>query len=366
MKSTSRKIGILTFHDTTNFGAVLQAVATYIVVRDLGFWVEIIDYHCKEIDCREIPEYQIKAHKKSMMFWIKFILRDYKNIRKHRDILAFLKDNAQISLKSYTRKNIKDIVNQYDMFLIGSDMLWCTEFTGSDYTFMLDFLQDCNKKSAFATSIGIPWAIDEEAVIVKYLEDFKNIAVREPDSAEKLSLLLKRKINYVCDPTMLIKPEQWRNFIGSHSKQMQKYCLVYMDDWQGNCIKNAKDYAKQYAIGLKVIGFKVMGKPTSGFQVWEVYSVEDFLASIADAEMLFTASYHGMLFAIYFHIPFVYFNKDSSRLEGIANILGLENRNGNRYRVEEMREIYWPQVDRKREKFRIRSMEMLKLMLHAE
>lgn len=51
--SKNADVGILTFHDTTNFGACLQAVATYQALSERGVCCEIINYHCAEIDRRE-------------------------------------------------------------------------------------------------------------------------------------------------------------------------------------------------------------------------------------------------------------------------------------------------------------------------
>ena len=51
------QIGIITFHDTVNYGATLQAVATYKAISKLENQnVEIIDYRCKSIDIRELPK----------------------------------------------------------------------------------------------------------------------------------------------------------------------------------------------------------------------------------------------------------------------------------------------------------------------
>ena len=44
------KVGILTFHNAYNYGAVLQTYATQEIVKSYGHEVEIIDYHNKAID----------------------------------------------------------------------------------------------------------------------------------------------------------------------------------------------------------------------------------------------------------------------------------------------------------------------------
>lgn len=55
------KIGISTFHDTMNYGAMLQAVSLCRVVREAGYDCEIIDYDCQNIDKRKLPRWNYKG-----------------------------------------------------------------------------------------------------------------------------------------------------------------------------------------------------------------------------------------------------------------------------------------------------------------
>lgn len=50
------KIGILTFHDTTNFGSLLQTYGLYKSITNFGYDCDVIDYECPEITKREIPK----------------------------------------------------------------------------------------------------------------------------------------------------------------------------------------------------------------------------------------------------------------------------------------------------------------------
>lgn len=44
------KIGILTFHQAENFGAILQTYALQTYLQKQGYSVEVIDYRCKSIE----------------------------------------------------------------------------------------------------------------------------------------------------------------------------------------------------------------------------------------------------------------------------------------------------------------------------
>lgn len=54
------KIGIITFHRTTNFGSLLQTYGLYKKIELLGKTPEIIDYRCDEIESREELNNQFK------------------------------------------------------------------------------------------------------------------------------------------------------------------------------------------------------------------------------------------------------------------------------------------------------------------
>lgn len=42
------KVGIITYHSAYNYGSVLQAYATQVAVKKLGFDAEIINYRMRE------------------------------------------------------------------------------------------------------------------------------------------------------------------------------------------------------------------------------------------------------------------------------------------------------------------------------
>ena len=63
-------IGILTFHDTTNFGSALQSYALCKAIRDLGGEAEIVDYQCSAIVKRE----NVKSTYSGLKGILKYIL----------------------------------------------------------------------------------------------------------------------------------------------------------------------------------------------------------------------------------------------------------------------------------------------------
>lgn len=352
-----KDVGILTFHDTSNFGAILQAYATFKAVTSLGYSAEIIDYQNDNIRRREIPIERLR-NSQSTKDTAKWVLRDHKEQKKYELLIGFLKNETALSDRNYTKSNFTEARKEYKTMLVGSDMLWCTRYTLSDYSYMLEGIEGC-KKVSYATSVGYRWADEEDAAIISMLSSFDRIAVREKDTADYLGSRLRKLIDNVCDPTMLIGSSEWETLITSKIKTNE--ILIYMDDSDKHCENTADIIAKKSGMIVRKVGFQIW--PFKNKSVVELYTIQAFLSAIYNASMIITASYHGLLFAIYFHIPFIYFNKDSSRMSTLADRLGIGYRDGNKYNVAEMKDIDWNEIDKNVENFRLESMSVLKGML---
>lgn len=93
-------------------------------------------------------------------------------------------------------------------------------------------------------------------------------------------------------------------------------------------------------------------------------SLEDFLSLINDAAEVITASYHGMLFSIYFNKQFIYFNRaHKSRMNTLARKLQVTECNGEGKDVLNMPQINYMKVNNAVEDYRSFSIECLKKLL---
>ena len=352
-----KKVGLITFHDTTNFGSLLQTYGLYRKVNELGYYCEVVDYQCRNIVERELP--QPLEWKGSLKVFLKDSLKRIVRRRKYSQLHRFLLSNMHVS-PGCDRNTLSEIRDRYDKYLIGSDITWGMDVIGQDTTFFLDFEQDSRKKTAFAASAGNPWAEEHKNIVGPLLKDFDFIAVREDETAEWVEELTGSRPKVVCDPTMLITSDEWKKFC-SPRKEAGKYVLVYFDNNAGDCLASAKKYARKYGLKVKLIGY---GRPRRDVDVVRPYSVEDFLSLINDAAFVVTASYHGMLFSTYFNKDFAYFNRaHKSRMNTLANRLGVIDREGGVNDVLEMGPVDFDVVNQKVEDYRKDSMDTLSELL---
>lgn len=351
------KIGILTFHDTTNFGSLLQTYGLYKAIENLGKECEVIDYQCQSIIERELPRpikftFNIRSLARQL-------LSHYFATRKYRELSAFSENRLKLSCR-YDRSNITICNNSYYKFVVGSDIVWGLDITKGDTAYFLDFVSDKSRKFAFSSSVGNPWKDSEKAVVSPLLLDFAYIAVREEESAQWVEELTAKRPDVVCDPTMLISSDEWAA-IKSDKYIDRKYVLVYFDNSRGSCLDMAKQYAKQHNLEALFINY---GIPVKGASSVHPYSLEDFLSLIYYADRVFTASYHGMLFSVYFNKQFVFFNRaHKSRMNTLAKILNVQNCNGENVDVLKMPMVDYDVVNNLVEQYRNHSIEKLKYIL---
>lgn len=350
-------IGLLTFQDTNNFGSYLQTYGLYKKVVDLGYDCEIIDYKCPALVRKEVPHLP-KLRKNLYKYIVNWVTNPQR--LKYQELQRFLHENAHVS-EACNRNNIKKICDRYDNILVGSDMVWEMELQEGDLTYFLDFETNASKKIAFASSIGFPWKDGDKKKIKQFLTDFRHIAVREIQSADWVQDLIGKRPEVVCDPTMLLSIEEWRAYVNKEDVK-GKYVLAYFEDDNNDCINTAIEYAHKHNLKVRRIEY---GTSTPEYDVVYPKSINEFLSLIFNAELVVTASYHGMLFSLYFNRPLIYFlRRQTSRVDTLVEKLGIEICNGhNMSDRTQMPDMNYNKINEAIERYRNFSIACLSNML---
>lgn len=351
------KIGMLTFHRTNNFGSVLQTYGLYKKIIDLGYECEIIDYRCPAIEYKE--KLKIEWHLTKPKEIVKNILFQPTLNKKASSLQKFIADNMNMG-NMYTPDTISRVEQNYSKIIVGSDIVWGRDITQNDYTYFLDFIKDNKKKFAFASSVGDYTIRGDEERLKILLSDFEYIAVREEEAVDWVRRVSGKKAEWVCDPTMLLLADEWKKVIPL-KKIVDDYVLVYFNTPDGKCLKSAIEYAKKYN---KKVYFINYGLQIKGVIRKRPTSLEEFLSLIANANMVFTASYHGMLFSIYFHKRFMFYTRaHKSRMISLAKYLSLEDCCGDEKKIDEFKDIDYVAVEQRVKEFRDNSILVLNRML---
>ena len=347
------KIGLLTFHDTTNFGSWLQTYALYKKVKQLGYHIEIIDYKCEGIKKRE----KLTCSKLDNMLVEDIIFL----LKKQIAFYFYTKKYLRISKKRYSRNNLEELKGKYTTYLLGSDLVWDLNITYGDTTYLFDFLPLCYTRYAYAASDGRDYIPDSQRSKFKeYLQYFKTITVRENGMVNDIKELTGRTVEHVCDPTLLLECDEWKRFI-KKKKAKQKYVLLYFVDEKGNLSRIAKKYAREH--GLKILAINKDFNIELKDKI-DPISISDFLSLIFYAEKVFTASYHGMMFSLIFNKQLVFFPfAPATRMRSVSEMFELDKANIDSPQFQLNADIDYDMVNEKLNDFRKHSIKILEDML---
>lgn len=323
------KIGILTFHETLNYGAVLQAFALEKYIQMLGYDAECINYRCNAVYAREFPQSLKEA--KSLKNKVKYIFGEKNFKSKEQSFKNFQMKWMDISSIQYDRSNIEDSEKKYACFIAGSDQIWNLILTDGDTTYFLDFVTDLKKKNVYAASFGYA-SVPEKYVAstTKVLnKKFNNISVREVQGAEIIKEITKNDVDVVLDPTLLLKANQWREILNLRSEKKDRYIFVYLPHDKKSVFTFAKQLAKK--TGCIIYYANITYIPYPGVKNFFDLSPREFLSMIDKAEYIITGSFHGTAFSINFGKQFFYEDsiasgKNGSRVANLVKMLGLKNR----------------------------------------
>ncbi|MEM1239563.1 MAG: polysaccharide pyruvyl transferase family protein [Cyanobacteria bacterium P01_H01_bin.26] len=318
------KIGIITFHHTTNYGATLQAYALSKALSAWGHSVEIIDYRPKGAVGFYVK--QLLPIKNKKFDWNKDF---YRHILKAFRMRKFLVSSLNLSkLKCYSNYNLRAIFEaaNYDAIITGSDQVWClnTKFRGFDPAYFLDFFEageNCLKIS-YAPSVGETKSFgDKRAEICDLIEKFDYVSVRDHHSKSVLQKECGVTATKVLDPTFLVSYDD----ILTPPDTAAPYLLVYNHKKLNNLQEQAiKEIAR--VKNLKIIS------------VGDIWSVADhskiavhpkeWIGYFKQASYVFTNTFHGTIFSLLFRKDFTVFVGEGKRnkIHDLLGSLELETR----------------------------------------
>ncbi len=358
------KIGILTFQKAINYGAVLQLYALQKIVRKLGVDTEVINYISPKLK----NDYKIIRRNDGLKNLLASIFCAKAFYERKRRFKVFEKKYFNLTDELYSKGDLSRICNEYDYLITGSDQVWNYTITNTDSTYMLDFVEDSNKKISYAASFGVAQIPDKLKVWYKnLLQDFKAISVREKQGQAIIKSLCNKEVSVVLDPTFLLTKKDWTKLNISDTKN-KKYILVY-------CLRRS-NLLNEFAEKLKAkTGFEIIVLNPRIRNIYDKSSAyssgpKEFIGLFMNAEYVLTNSFHGTAFSINFNKKFLVdldINSaisTNSRLLNILSLLGLEDRIIDNIDIEKMyQDIDYSKVNTILDEERRKSINYLKMSL---
>lgn len=300
------KIGLLTYHNSTNYGAVMQCYATCRALKELGHEVEIINF------CQDE-----KKSSRSFIFYFKM-----KNFFRFMDErypkLTESIDNIEI---------LKKRVMNYDCLMVGSDQVWNPQIARDKLeAYFLSFGSEGMRRVSYASSFGIgEWPEDKDdlvPVIKQNLSRFNAISVREDTGRQIIADKFGLNSKVVLDPTLLHRG--YTELSGEVVPNHQVICyLLYRSQKQLEKVKHLASLLGKKPRMISTIHY------VKGFTYTYPPSIENWLRYMAGAEFIVTDSFHGLAFSLIYNKQFVVIspnNGKNSRLLDLLKLVGLEER----------------------------------------
>lgn len=327
------KIAILTLPLHTNYGGILQCYALQTVLERMGHEVLVLtkpkydrSYYwiyplaiCKRFLKWSVLKKDVLIWKAPHEFFCKYTDRFI-----HRYIHRWVK-------RVWTPR----MSNRFDAIIVGSDQVWRPEYLGSvtlEDAF-LNFAKDCSiKRIAYAASFGVDectYIPEQLEKCVPLLQLFNAISVREFSGIDICKKYFGVEACQKIDPTLLLNEEDYMQLVNQmDTKPSGGDLMVYVLDETDE--------------KTKIVGAVSTAKQLSPFQAnskvenliapkeeWIQQPVEQWLRGFHDANMVVTDSFHGCVFSILFHKPFIAIGnaeRGMARFTSLLRIFDLENR----------------------------------------
>lgn len=320
------KVAILTIHVGINFGSVLQTIATYDIIKRLGFQPLIINYIPDRATFKRYLKGAFKSPKK--LLWRLFFMPVY--LKGHSIYRKYLQRHVMLSKPIYKSDDFKHKCPKADFYVAGSDQIWNSVHNeGFDGRYFFEGIEDNASKIAFCSSFGRSSIdADEQANVKRLLSGFKTISVREESGVDILNRV-GIKATQLVDPTFLFTKDEWAGY-ASPRIEKDPYILIYTpyNTVDADVIfKSARHLAQKY--NLKILTFSWTAKRDPKADRTILFANPgDFLSLMIHADFVITNSFHGTAFSINLNKQFWVFQPSafSTRIESILNLTNLRDR----------------------------------------
>lgn len=334
------KVAIITHPLQYNYGGVLQAYALSTVLKK--YYEDVI---------------VLRHSYFSLKDFVKIVIESFSPFHKFK--------RNYINEKIFVFKDLEKKLqhNNIDTIVVGSDQVWRRDFALSNLTFG-QFLSDESSMKVFSYGASFgndKWEYNDEETreIKKYISNFCNVSVREKTGQELCRTYLDVEAKWVLDPTMLLGPEIYRNFVRkSQDKFIFCYLLDYESPFNQAIMNELSDLYSNPVKTTRLIKNRLLKRITP------TLSIQGWLSNIYNAEIILTDSFHGCVFCILFNKPFYVLENDkggNTRIMSLLDYFGLVDRliRPDRKFIINNIEIDWDTINKKLDDMRTISFDYI-------
>ncbi len=311
-----KRIGILTYVNSVNYGAFLQAFSLWSVISERykdKVEVEIINY-----DSRKSHDIYKSGNSREIKG------ERYQRFEEEKKTLPLSKNQLISDSISDISEFIKSF--EYDVIVVGSDEVWKTDgMRGFPNAYWLNFDIGKTIRLAYAVSGRNDYQKlneEEKKYICESINKFEYIGVRDSITKRELENILNVEIKENCDPTLL-----WEEFY-----QLSRSDIANVKTKRGiatdrrivvlilSNVELERYLYEKLSLEEFVISTNATGENTTDYPCYAQSPIE-WQELIAISDLVITDRFHGTVFSLIHDRPFVSIEHEPEGRGKIENIL---------------------------------------------
>lgn len=359
------KIGIVTYWKSEdNYGQLLQCYALQTYLKNKGHDAYLIKYapvveRSTNILIRRwigyVLDLIIPSRKRLAVLLKERLLKN-----KTREFSKFRKQYISQTDTIYSSiEEIKENYPEADCYITGSDQVWNNDLQlRSTLGWYLDFGDAYTLRISYAASIGRDLKDEEIDIFCKYITNLDGVSVREKSTEILCKKLGLKDVQTVLDPTLLL-PISSYNSLMVPLDNINPFIFIYLinvNTIEETKWKEIEPYITKSKLDVRVVsssGYCNMCDVIPNHSITYA-TIPEWLSYIQKSEYVVTTSFHGIVFSILMHKPFLAiplkneYKQANVRIYDFLSLLHLESRiynNDLEFERQITQDINWDDVD---------------------
>lgn len=389
------KIAILTQPLHTNYGGILQAYAVQKILRDRGHDVVTLDIPLKEERTNDSFYMQMRLFVVTLASFLLCRIKinniewPYNTKKRNKKLIrhsmrSFISRIIRLSPTIETKETLDEYIREqhFDAYIVGSDQVWRPLYSPHIGWFFLDFLPDRfrGKRIALSASFGTSeWEFSNEQTeyLKSFAQKFAAVSVREKSGVDLCKKYFDVFAKQVLDPTMMLTIGDYKKLVKldkHHTYSMRGSIFSYVLDTSNEARIVTDRISTILGLSVQYLNARsdVYGPYTNKKRIVKYFPmpVSQWLRGFQETDFVVTDSFHGTVFSILHHKPFVVIANETrglARIETLLKTFNLEGRlicsDANYNREWLLNGIHWDKVDLSLKVRREEFMDFIKTVL---
>jgi hypothetical protein len=362
------KIGIMTFWwSDDNYGQILQCYALQKYLCDAGHDTYLIRYDPRNDYVKtSVLKKALKVFNPvKLINHLSYKKRLINNRREEKDNPRRFNNFREKYIKQsekiyYSYDELVSNPPEADVYITGSDQVWNTFSLSFErarkklQAYFLDFGDSETKRIAYAASFGKETIADDFIrAISPLLKRFDYISVREKSGLTICRQCGIENADWVLDPTLLLTADNYRSLYKNEQPVSpgKPYLFLYL---LGNKTRFSVETVYQQAKEKNLEVVYVSGNVQMDKHKKVYATIPQWISLIDNAEYIITNSFHGCVFSLIFHKPFIpimltgkYVSGMNTRLKSLFELLELKFTNDNQNLLKNIYDFDKNRIDKK-------------------